>query len=61
MASTSVFKLLGLQVYADVHAWVHYFFFFLIMEEALAEVNLSLVVNNMETTRSSLQILSQEF
>lgn len=36
-------------------------FFFLIMEEALAEVNLSLVVNNMETTRSSLQILSQEF
>lgn len=60
MAPTSVFKLLGLQVYADVHAWVHYFFF-LIMEEALAEVNLSLVVNNMETTRSSLQILSQEF
>lgn len=35
--------------------------FFLIMEEALAEVNLSLVVNNMETTRSLLQILSQEF
>lgn len=23
MAPTSVFKLLGLQVYADVHAWVH--------------------------------------
>lgn len=36
-------------------------FFFLIMEEALAEVNLSLVVNNVGTTRSSLQILSQEF
>lgn len=40
---------------------LEFIIFFLIMEEALAEVNLSLVVNNMETTRSSLQILSQEF